>query len=249
MVQIVCEWCRGLEVVLWLLTLRTWMQADKLLTAAHQARCEISAGTFRPQQGVSAARRGTRRLFAVLPHFGFTTRYMPVDTTVLKTLVGAMWPKRSTRPGWLRRLLATKGPRVWWNRIFRLRRLRGTQVPDIPTVNGAKQKPKKQRPKKQQPKKRRPKKRRLVNPRSMTPRRTQRQFGWFMMTDGVACSFKCERPKRAAAPVYTPVSVPMNKNTIVMAIDPGTRDVITVVRQSQGRVSGGDGQMGWPGGR
>lgn len=51
-----------------------------------------------------------------------------------------------------------------------------------------------------------------------------------MMTDGVACSFYCCRPKReAAAPPYEPESVPIKEDTVFLAIDPGKRDIVTAI--------------------
>ena len=61
---------------------------------------------------------------------------------------------------------------------------------------------------------------------------TKRQFGFFMTTDDVACSFHYLRPKRvaAAAPQYTPETVPFKPGkTVFKAIDPGLRDIATVV--------------------
>ena len=59
-------------------------------------------------------------------------------------------------------------------------------------------------------------------------RGTRRWFALFMMTDGVACSFLCKRPKRAAAPPLTPQSAPFEEGkTVFKAIDPGLRDLVT----------------------
>jgi len=75
-----------------------------------------------------------------------------------------------------------------------------------------------------------------------------RRFGFFMSTDGVGCSFKCERPKRESAPAHTASSVSMNEDTIFMAIDPGKSGVVGVEKCLHSG-SGEDAQMGWPDGR
>ena len=89
----------------------------------------------------------------------------------------------------------------WWDHVFDLEPLKGIQVPGMPVEEDKRQ------------------------------RSTPRWFEFFMMTDGVACSFLCKRPKRAAAaPPHTPQSVPFKKDiTVVRAMDPGMRDMVTVI--------------------
>jgi hypothetical protein len=86
----------------------------------------------------------------------------------------------------------------WWGRCFRLERLQGIKVPGMPVLEGKRQ------------------------------RDTPRQFGFFMMTDGVGCSFVCHRARRGAAPSpYTPETVPYDPDTTVFkAIDPGMSDIV-----------------------
>jgi hypothetical protein len=69
-----------------------------------------------------------------------------------------------------------------------------------------------------------------------------------MMTDGVGCSFVCQRPKREQAPEYTPENVPIEEDTEVLGIDPGERDIMVGVRLRLDWGSVGDGQEGGSGG-
>ena len=70
------------------------------------------------------------------------------------------------------------------------------------------------------------------------------EFGFLMETDGVACSFICRRPRRAAAPRYTPQSVPFKEGiTVVKSIDPGMRAPVTGVRSNLIWEPGGEDGM------
>ena len=70
------------------------------------------------------------------------------------------------------------------------------------------------------------------------------EFGFLMETDGVACSFICRRPRRAAAPRYTPQSVPFKEGvTAFKTIDPGMRAPVTGVASNLICGSGGEDGM------
>ena len=173
----------------------------KLTSKARQTIAEIDKGEFHPRK--TAARRGTYRLFTALPQHHFTTRYMPIDTTILHSILSRCWKKYGYPDdvaGHVTRDDFKAKEKKWWSYVFRLKRLGGT-VAD-----------------------------RMGVPEDGEQQSTRRQFGFFMMTDGEACSFHYSRPKRAAAPRYTPETVPFKPGkTVFKAIDPGLRDIATVV--------------------
>lgn len=82
----------------------------------------------------------------------------------------------------------------WWNHVFRLEELGGVVATGASVLEDEEQ------------------------------RSAKRRFGFFMMTDGVACSFYYYRPKRAAAsaPRLTPQTVSFEPGkSVFKAIDPG----------------------------
>jgi hypothetical protein len=176
---------------------------DKLTDEARRAISEIKDGKFQPQK--DAAQGGTYRLFAALPQPHFTTRYMPIDTTVLHGLMAFCW-RQHKHPDDIHRGVSLKKFKTeaaeWWSRVFRLERLGGIKVPGMSTQEGKHQ------------------------------RSTPRRFGFLMMTDGVGCSFHCRRPgrKKAAASPYTPQTAPYKPDkTVFKAIDPGVNAIWTWV--------------------
>jgi hypothetical protein len=84
------------------------------------------------------SRRGTRRLFAVLPQFGFATRYLPIDTEVLLDLLSIGRRRKGDSHQQMdeaeEAFKASKAE--GWRRLFRLERLRGTKVPGMPVQKG-----------------------------------------------------------------------------------------------------------------
>jgi hypothetical protein len=103
---------------------------NELSAKASQAIKAIRSGTFRPRRA-QARQRGTSRLFAVFPQFGFATRYLPIDTQVLLGLLTIHWRKKGhTEKRIADAREAFKANRAeWWRRVFRLERLRGISVP------------------------------------------------------------------------------------------------------------------------
>ena len=158
---------------------------DQLSSKACRTISKIRSGTFRPRKAQS--RRGTHRLFAVLPQSHFATRYLPIDTGGLLALLSISWRERGySRKERTEAAKAFKANRAeGWSRIFRLERLKGIRVPGMPVEEGKRQ------------------------------RGTPRRFGFFMATDGVGCSFICRRPHRAAQPPPTPETVRCNPNEVV----------------------------------
>ena len=173
----------------------------KLSAKACQTITEIKTGTFRPRK--ASAKRGTYRLFAALPQHHFTTRYMPIDTTILHRLLSLCW-KQYKYPDGVQGRVSEKEFRKeetkWWNHVFDLKPLNGVKVPEMPAGEGEEQ-------------------------------QDRRVFSFLMETDCFGCSFTCYRPKRAAAPPLTPESAPLNEGeTELVAIDLGLRDIATGIR-------------------
>ena len=172
---------------------------EKLSSKASQTIDEIRRGVFRPRK--TQSRRGTHRLFAALPQFTFKTRYLPIDTQVLANLLSISLRKKGhsrQQRGEARATFTTEKRAEGWSHVFRLERLQGIKVPGMPVQEGKRQ--------------------------QVTPR----EFGFYMETDGVGCSFVCRRPLHAAPPQppYTPETVPCNPKVIFKAIDPGVTDIV-----------------------
>ncbi|KAK9328755.1 hypothetical protein V1520DRAFT_356600 [Lipomyces starkeyi] len=68
-------------------------------------------------------------------------------------------------------------------------------------------------------------------PAGLPSRQTQRQFDFYMSTDGVGASFTCRRPRRTPGAAVTPTTVPfrLGSSTFV-SIDPGLTDLAVGVR-------------------
>jgi hypothetical protein len=181
---------------------------------ARKAIVKIDGHSFSPRKFTS--RRGTHKLFAALPQPAFTTRYMPVDSTVLKQLLGLL-VKNRTHPDYAAFVAAaTAAARrttplavmyrdfeanraAWWSRIFDFTKLDGIQVPDVP----------------------------------LPGRTTDREFAYYMSTDGVGCSFTFRRAARPPRTEFTPENVPVDRRyTDFVAIDPGVTDLWSGVRMS-----------------
>ncbi|KAJ3300724.1 hypothetical protein HK104_006022 [Borealophlyctis nickersoniae] len=58
-------------------------------------------------------------------------------------------------------------------------------------------------------------------------RKTSRDFSYFMRTDGIGCSFTCNRVRTKAPEAPRPTTVRFGSDTIFRAIDPGETDVIS----------------------
>jgi hypothetical protein len=102
------------------------------LAAARRACSDIARGAFYPRKDLVPSRRGVHRLFAPLPQFGFKTRYMSVNSQMLRSLLGMAWPKERGLPEGLERLPTAKDKDGLWGFVFRLERLKGVQVPGMP---------------------------------------------------------------------------------------------------------------------
>jgi transposase len=64
----------------------------------------------------------------------------------------------------------------------------------------------------------------------------QKEFGFFMSTDGIGCSFVCWKPKRQGdGEPYTAVTVPMTEKTVVVGVDPGVTSIATGIRLNPGQ--------------
>jgi hypothetical protein len=167
---------------------------------------KIRQGTFRPTKFLTL--RGPHRLFSAVPQTQYATRYMPIDTRVLKELVSITWgPNAAQHPDadMLRQVAEETGVAYsrqcllefdlnrshWWSRFFDFDRLHGIRVPDIPSI-----------------------------------RTTPRFFDFFITTDGVGCSIICRRPKREVPEPLTPQTVDIKLGeTFFKSIDPGLTDI------------------------
>ncbi|KAK9388089.1 hypothetical protein V1515DRAFT_579533 [Lipomyces mesembrius] len=89
----------------------------------------------------------------------------------------------------------------WWCRLFRLHRIQGIQVPGI------------------------------ILPAGLPSRQTERQFDFYMSTDGVGASFICRRPRRTPGPAVNPATVPFSiGSSTFVSIDPGVTDLAVGIR-------------------
>jgi hypothetical protein len=179
---------------------------EGLTLKARKVADKIRQGTFRPRKFLTL--RGPHRIFSVVPQIQYATRYMPIDTRVLRELVAITWgPNYVQHPyaDMLREVAAeTDVPYSiqcrlefdinrshWWARFFDLQRLHGIRVPDLPST-----------------------------------RTTQRFFDFFITTDGVGCSILCRRPKIEVPEPLTPRTVDIKLGeTIFKSIDPGMTDI------------------------
>jgi hypothetical protein len=112
------------------------LQATFIAAMTAKARitiAEIKGDAFRP--AVYSALRGVHRLFTAVPQYGYSTRYLPMDTRVLYQLLSMTW--RRTHAGTVARQEFQHFKAEWWYRIFDLHRLQGIQVPGIPVPPGA----------------------------------------------------------------------------------------------------------------
>jgi hypothetical protein len=190
------------------------LQVAAMSTKARKTIDKIDTGSFRPRKYTS--RRGTHRIFSALPQPSFTTRYMPLDSVVLKQLMGLM-VKNRTHPNYADFVAAAAAAArrttplavmyrdfeanraAWWSRIFDFSMLDGIQVPGAP----------------------------------LPGRTTQRNFAFYMSTDGVGCSFTFRRAARPPRTEFTPENVPVDRRyTDFVAIDPGVTDLWSGVRMS-----------------
>ncbi|KAK9387001.1 hypothetical protein V1515DRAFT_580383 [Lipomyces mesembrius] len=88
----------------------------------------------------------------------------------------------------------------WWCRLFRLHRIQGIQVPGI------------------------------LLPAGLPSRQTERQFDFYMSTDGVGASFICRRPRRTPGPAVNLATVPFSiGSSTFVSIDPGLTDLVVGV--------------------
>jgi hypothetical protein len=167
---------------------------------------KIRQGVFRPKKFLN--RRGPHRLFSAIPQTQYATRYMPIDTRVLRELVTTTWGSNSAQHPYaemLRQVAQETGIPYsrqcqlefdlnrshWWSRFFNFERLHGIRVPDLPST-----------------------------------RTTPRLFDFFITTDGVGCSVICRRPKSEPLEPLTPQTVNLHLGrTVFKAIDPGLTDI------------------------
>jgi hypothetical protein len=179
---------------------------EGLTLKARKVADKIRQGTFRPKKFLN--RRGPHRLFSVAPQTQYSTRYMPIDTRVLRELVSTTWGENYARhpaAAMLRQVAAETGVAYsrqcvlefdlnrshWWSRFFDFDRLHGIRVPDLPSN-----------------------------------RTSQRFFHYFITTDGVGCSVICRRPTQEPQQPPTPQTVDMHiGSTVFKSIDPGMTDI------------------------
>jgi len=167
----------------------------------------------------------------VLPQVSFKTHYIAINTVALRGILNIAWPEdkrtrkkeNKKRPAVFQLSATEENESKLWHSIFRLELLHGVQVPDTSAAASA-------------------------NAGGAAADGPKRRFGFFMSTDGVGCSFKCDRPKQEVAPANTPGSVFMSGDTVFKAIDPG-KSGLKGVEKSLNVSPGEDGQMGWPDGR
>jgi hypothetical protein len=173
------------------------------------------------RQGTFLNRREPHRLFSVVPQIQYATRYMPMDTRVLRELVATTWgPNAAQHPyaAELRQVAAETGipyrsqcllefdlnRSEWWSRFFNFGRLHGIRVPGLPST-----------------------------------RTSRRSFDYFITTDGVGCSVICRRPKREPQQPLTPQTVDIKLGeTVFKSIDPGVTDIWVFAISDQWRSSG-----------
>ncbi|KAK9366104.1 hypothetical protein V1509DRAFT_611902 [Lipomyces kononenkoae] len=172
---------------------------------------EIRSGSFRPKQYLSTS--GASRAFSALPQFSFATRYMSVDNRVLRELLATLWRRghhpfpnglpASARPG-IPMVAARQefdGHQAEW--WCRLFRLDRIQGIQVPGISLA----------------------------GLHSRQTQRQFDFYMSTDGVGASFICRRPRHTPRTAVNPMSVPFTVgSSTFVSIDPGLTDLAVDVR-------------------
>jgi hypothetical protein len=112
---------------------------------ARKPIAKIDGNTFRPRRFTS--RRGTHKLFSALPQPAYTTRYTPLDSVVLKNLLGLL-VRGQTHPNYVALAAAAAAQRttplqgmysdfdtnraVWWSRLFDFSKLHGIQIPGAP---------------------------------------------------------------------------------------------------------------------
>ncbi|KAJ8101956.1 hypothetical protein POJ06DRAFT_74384 [Lipomyces tetrasporus] len=159
---------------------------EKLEQKAQKSIDKIRSGSFCPKQ--FALTSGANRAFSALPQFSFGMRYMGVDNRVLRELLAILW-RRGYHP------FADQLPESAWPGIprmaarqefdehqpewwCRLFRLHRIQGIQVPGI-----------------------------PLPLS-RQTQRQFDFYMSTDGVGASFTCLRPRRTPATAVNPTTAP-----------------------------------------
>jgi hypothetical protein len=125
----------------------------ELSDKASQTIKDIQDGKSWPRT-TQSRRRGTSRLFAVLPQFGFATRYLPIDTEVLFSLLKISRREKeedsqqvadaretvrekedSQQVADARETFRANRAEEWCS-VFRLGRLQGVKVPEMPVQEG-----------------------------------------------------------------------------------------------------------------
>jgi hypothetical protein len=90
------------------------LSADFIASMSAKARTtiiKINADAFRP--AVYSGLRGVHRLFTAVPQYGYSTRYLPMDTRVLYELLSMTWRRTHTRTVARQDFQDSKAQ--WWN--------------------------------------------------------------------------------------------------------------------------------------
>ncbi|KAJ8099196.1 hypothetical protein POJ06DRAFT_130595 [Lipomyces tetrasporus] len=182
---------------------------EKLEQKAQKTIDKIRSGSFCPKQFVGTS--GANRAFSALPQFSFGTRYMGVDNRVLRELLAILWRRgyhpfadqlpESARPGIPRMAARQEFDGHQPEWWCRLFRLHRIQGIQVFGI-----------------------------PLALS-RQTQRQFDFYMSTDGVGASFTCRRPRRIPATAVNPTTAPFTVgSSTFVSIDPGLTDLAVGVR-------------------
>jgi hypothetical protein len=146
-------------------------QLAKLEAKSQETIAEVKSGSFRPKKYFQ--RRGPHRRFHIIPQHGFATRYFPMDSRVLYDLHRILW-KDGKHPH--PQAEQFKSMRERDADFFSRKGYWWNSVFDFKKLKG------------------------VDVPGVEIPGRTekQREFGLYMSTDGVGCSFVFWKPKDRA---------------------------------------------------
>ncbi|KAK9386852.1 hypothetical protein V1515DRAFT_580550 [Lipomyces mesembrius] len=70
----------------------------------------------------------------------------------------------------------------------------------------------------------------ILLPAGLPSRQTERQFDFYMSTDGVGASFICRRPRRTPGPAVNLATAPSSIGSSTFVSDPALTDLVVVVR-------------------
>lgn len=177
----------------------------------------INSGTFRP--GIHLRRRGLHRRFHIIPQHGFATRYLPIDRKVFHSLHRILWKSKEHPHPQAEEFKSNKDRDA---DFFARKAYWWTELFDfkgviVPGVN--------------------------IRGRE----KQQKEFSFFMATDGFGCSFVCWKPKSEAdKEKITPMNVRISEKTVLGAVDPGRTNIVTGIILKLFGNAGGQGGTSWP---